>query len=327
LVFFFATLTALRSNSKHKWWLFAILGALTALSREYIAFVLFVTVSGYAILEKKNRFVSVVALFPALTIFLVICYPTALWILSSNSPFAISSFWWMVQDTFSIFAICFLPLLPFVIKGFSRDKLLDPMFGLLLLGSFSVVLIPWFTGLGYQRWLMLLAFPFSIYAVKGFERFQLFNKRRIWMLTTVSLIFMIIGTMYSTGVFSYGGLMPNSYVAVNLVKTSISWNEVDDVKAVLAWLDQNAVLHSSLLAEERFYGWTVIYLERASKDVKVIAYGAASSPMPTLKVEVQRGFSHIYLIWYTEGGLEDFEAVYSKNNISIFQYAPQVSKF
>jgi hypothetical protein len=172
---------------------------------------------------------------------------------------------------------------------------------------------------------MLLVFPFSIYAVRGFERFKLFIGRRIWALVAILLSFMIVGAGYSSGVFSYVGLMTNSYVAVNLVQSSISWDKIDDVKAVLRWLDENAVFNSSILAEESFYGWTLIYFRRANEDVKVIPYAAGSPPTPALEVALHEGFSRIYLIWYTPDSISDFEVVHSQNGVSVFQYVSKAA--
>jgi hypothetical protein len=169
---------------------------------------------------------------------------------------------------------------------------------------------------------MLLVFPFCVYAVWGFERFHLFVGRRIGFLAVIFLSFMIVGAGYSTGAFSYVGFIPNSYVAVNMVQSSISWNQVDDVKTVLEWLNRNVEFNSSVLAEERFYGWTLIYFERANKDVAVIPYGSGSLPKPKLESVLNEGFSRIYLIWYSGQSLNDFEVVYSRNSISIFQYVP-----
>ena len=322
LVFLFATLTVLRSNHKHKWPFVAIFAVLTALSREYIALVLFVAVLGFAFLEGKNSVVSLVALAPAFAIFFVMNLPHDLWwSYISDSQYALNSYLWAVRDVFSIFLVCFLPLLPFVVKGLKRDKLLDPMVGWLLLGSFSVIVSPWFAVPGYQRWLILLVFPFSIYAVMGFERFRLFDKNSFRKLVTILLVFMVIGVGYSSGAFSYVAL-PNSWVPTNLVQSSISWNQIDDVKGVLGWLDENAVCNSSVLAEERFYGWTLIYLNRANDDVKVIPYSANSPLTPALEQALGDGFNWVYLIWCTNSSLKDFEIIHAQNSVSIFRYGP-----
>jgi hypothetical protein len=256
-----------------------------------------------------------------------------------------------IQNVFSIFADCYLLLLPFVVKGFMRDRLLDSMVGFLLLGSFSVIVSPWFSVLGYQRWEILFVFPFCVYAAKGFERFHLFSKRRIKTLTAVVLIFLVIGVSYSTGIFSTVVLnniqvpnnnkvpsnnnqfpnnliqfsiriFTNDWVPGSLVDSSIGWNQINNVEEALKWLDGNAMANSSVLTEESFYGWTLIYLKRANTDVKVIVYAAGSPPTSALKEALNGRFSRIYLIWYTNSSLnlKDFEVAYAYNTITIFQY-------
>jgi hypothetical protein len=327
LGFVFAALTAFKSDHKYKWWVVAVLAVLTAISREYVTIVLFVAVLGFVILEKKDRLSSLIALGPALAVFAVTIYPVLfgpVWGYVSEGSVVSRGYLWTVQDALVIFVVCYLGLLPFVVAGWRRDKLVWPMAVWLLAGSFSIV-FPFFAGFGYQRWLMLLVFPFCVFAVWGFESLQLFSKRRVWMLVAVVLCFMVIGAGYSTGAFSYVGHMTNSYVAVDLVESSISWDQISDVKATLAWLDANAVSNSSVLAEECFYGWTVLYFGRANRDVRVISYGAASLPTKALETALDDGFNRIYLIWFTGKSCSDFEVVYSQNAISIFQYSPHLS--
>jgi len=297
LTFVFIALTILKSNYRHKWWLVGVFAMLTVLSRDYIALVLFVAVLGFAILKKNNRVVSIVALAPASTVFFITFFSRRLWwqaILEGR--YVLNNYLVVMQDVFSIFLICYLSFLPFIMKGFERNELLDPLLGWLFLGSFSVVISPWFVIPGYQRWLMLLVFPFSVYAARGFERFRLFDKGNLRKLVAIILVFMVIGVGYSSGVFSYVWVVSNSWVPINLVQSSIAWEHVDDAKGVLEWLNENAMFNSSLLAEERFYGWALIYLERANVDVKVIVYAANSLPKPALEKALEDGFRWIYLI-------------------------------
>ena len=320
LIFVFAALSSLKSNSKYKWPLVTSLSILTVLSREYIAFVLFVAILGFAILQKKDRVTSLAALAPALAIFGLMFAPTV-WggYLSPENPLVVKNYLWAVQDVLSIFVICYLPLLIFVLKGWKRDRLFDPVLGWLFLGSFSVIVIPWMAIPGYQRWLMLLVYPFTVYAIRGFERFHLFEKTGLRKLVAIMLVFSIIGVGYSSGSFSYVSL-PNSWMPTNLVQSTIPWSQTDDVKVALDWLNENAETNSSILVEERFYGWTLIYLKRANDDVKVISYYHNFSPQTALEKALDDGFSEIFLIWYADSNIKDFKIIFSRNNIAILQY-------
>jgi hypothetical protein len=81
------------------------------------------------------------------------------------------------------------------------------------------------------------------------------------------------------------------------------------------------VSNSSLLVEERFYGWTLIYFERANKDVGVWPYADNSSPSEILGKMLNN--SHVYLMGYDRPDLESFQKLYSKNSVAVSQYRPQ----
>jgi len=322
LVFLFMTLASLRSNHRNKWVLVAILAVLTALSREYISVVLLVTILGFAVLERRDILTSIVAMLPALAVTAIMVSGTGLWwnYVGGGAPtFYSETYLGVVLDVFLIFAVCFLPISYFVLKGFRRDSLLDPVFALLLLGSFGAVVFPWFAIPGYQRWLILLVYPFSIYAVFGFEHLQLFTVRKIKTLTAVLLIFMLLGVGYASSVLSYV-VLPSSWVPPSLVKSSVEWNQVDDVKETLRWLDGNAPASSALLTEERFYGWILIYLKRANNDIEIVPYGGGAQPTSALQQALNDDFSWIYLIWYTNSSFDKFNLVYSQDSISVFRY-------
>jgi hypothetical protein len=321
LVFVFSALTVLRSSSRRKWWFVSGLAVLAVFSREYVALVLFVVVLGLAIWEKRDAVKSVVALAPALMIFGAVAYLGLSGLVWLNALNTFHGYLWVLQDAFMIFLVCYVGLLPFALYGLLRrkDKLVSLMVVWLFFASFSVV-FGWFAVPGYQRWLMLLVFPFCVLAVWGFEAFGLFRGRRLWALVAVLLVFMVVGAGYSTGAYSYVGQFPNSYVTVNLVQSSLGWGEVDDVKAVLGWLDDHAVPGSSVLAEECFYGWTLMYLERANVDVRVIAYGASSSPSSALEQALSEASSRIYLVWFTEQSVDGFRVVFSWRAISAFEF-------
>ena len=324
LVFLFGGLTVLRSGRKWKWGLFAVFGLLAVLSREYVALVLFVAVLGVAFWEGRDRVKSVVALGPALSVFAVVLglgFGDLVGFYALDGLAVSRGFLWLVRDAFVIFLVCYVGLLPFVVYGFlkRRDRLVSLMTAWLFVASFSVVLGV-FAVPGYQRWLMLLVFPFCVVAVWGFDALGLFSGRRLWGLAAVMLAFVVVGAGYSTGFYSFVGWVPNSYVAVGLTQSSVSWSEVDDARAVLSWLDVHAVSGSVVLAEECFYGWTLLFLDRADDDVKVVVYGAVSSPTLALDQALQGGFSRVYLIWFSDQSVQGFQRVYSWDAVSVFEY-------
>ena len=143
LMFFFATLTALKSNYKFKWPVVGFLTILTVLSRDYVAVVLFITVLGSRILTRKNVFKPMLTLIPGLILFSLL-YLQIFWegYLSPQNPFIIRDYFWAVQDIISISVIYYCPLLFFAIKGWkNRERLFDPLIIWLIISSISVIFI------------------------------------------------------------------------------------------------------------------------------------------------------------------------------------------
>ena len=75
-------------------------------------------------------------------------------------------------------------------------------------------------------------------------------------------------------------------------------------------------LNSTLLTEERFLGWTRIYLQRDVIDITILPYGAGASPFSVLD---QAEATSVYLIWYSDVIFDNFQVLYSKNNIALFE--------
>jgi hypothetical protein len=320
LIFLLIALSFLKSNSKFKWLFISLSATLAAISREYVAFLLFTTLLGFAIMEKRGRVNLLLVLFPALTVFIVTLYQQRLWNYISSDQ-TLSAFPSRMIDAFLIFAICYLPILPFVMKGLYKDKLLIPAVSWLLIGSFSATISPIWAVPGYQRWLMLLVFPFSIYAVRGFKRMNLFSGRKKRRFMFILLFFIIVGVGYSTGAFSY--VVENSWVPPNLVQSSISPNKIDDVINCLRWLNDNATKNSALLADERFIGWAWIYLERAGDDIEVINYVPNTNLQPALDKALSYNPSNVYLILQADLSPKFFKEVHSETHFSILQYLPE----
>jgi len=322
LILFFVSLVVLKKkNSNTKWVGVGLFGVLTVLTRDYIGLVMLLTVVGYAFLKKKDRLASLMVLTPAF-LFLLTSFDlnwlswTPIVPIVVGNQFGITEYGWILQDILSIIVVCYLLILPLVLKGFKKNSILNPMVAWLVLASFSVIIFPWFAIPGYQRWLMLLVFPFSIYAVRGLLLLNFRKFKKPFFAVYVSGL-LIIGLGYSTGMFSYIGQLPNSYVPIHLVQSSIPWEQIDDVKNVISWIDDNVGLNSTLLTEERFLGWTRIYLQRDIIDITILPYGAASSHLSALpKVDT----ISVYLIWYSDVIFDDFQVLYSKNNIALFEY-------
>jgi hypothetical protein len=102
-----------------------------------------------------------------------------------------------------------------------------------------------------------------------------------------------------------------------MVQSSIKWSQVDDVKGVLVWLENNALPNSILVTEERFYGWVQIYLERDKNDMSIVVYSHGGSPFSVMQNITG---DEIYLIWYNTKPIPGFHQLFYKNEIAIFKH-------
>jgi hypothetical protein len=325
LIFFFAALTVLRREWKLKWPIIGLLGIMTVLSRDYVGGLLFITIVGSALYERKDRIISTAAVLPIFVILLGMFNPV--WVnwnyLLNSSPFSTGDYVSMVNDVFFIFVILYLPLLPIAIRGFFKSNILTPMLLFLLLGSFSVVVIPWMAIPGYQRWLTLLVFPLTVYAAFGL-RYFFSDKRKLGFLAAILVVFIIIGLCYSTGLFSYTREYPNSWLPRNLTESSIPWNEVSNLTSCLNWLGNNSKGNSALLVEERFYGWSLIYLKPSEGAINVKPYVSSASFSTSFEEAKLEGNSEIFLIGYSNRNAEEFRLIHSEGVISAYVYEPLV---
>ena len=135
------------------------------------------------------------------------------------------------------------------------------------------------------------------------------------------MTFIIIGTGYSTGAFSYVGVFSNSYVGTNLVQSSIPWDQIDDVKNVLSWLQKEADHNTALLIEERFYGWAMLILEPNNDKIILKDYGANSQYDPALREAIDENYSQIFFIWFKSSNPPNFSIAYYYEDIAVFRYS------
>lgn len=309
-------------DSKNRWVKVGAYGFLATLSRDYVGFLLILTVLGYAIFGRKEATNSIIALAPSILALSMMFNPVYFnWnSLSYSSPFAVPGYEWAVTDVFSIFLACYLPILPFVAKGLWSNRLLNPMFAWLLVGSFSIIVVPSASVPGYQRWLVLLAIPLSIYSARGLQKLGE-DRLGTTIVTVIMMIFIILGLGYSTGAFSYTTNLKNSYIPPDLTQSAIPWDQIDSMKAMMIWLKSEAPSDSTLLAEERFYGWSLLFLESSSNNsIGLRAYGLDTSYEPLLSSLAPGRNTGIYLIWYTGSNLEKFQTAYTQGHLTIFRY-------
>jgi len=244
----------------------------------------------------------------------------------------------LVSTVLLFFAALYLLCLPLVFVGFFRDRILDGWTILLLLGSFNSLIMPIMALDFWDRWMFMLVYPFSLYAVNGIEkvleshgdvvrpnlRCMKWLKLSRRMTLGILLSTLLLGSFSMT--VSYGAL---SFPGTGLYLPSMYVNTVplEDVKGTveaLEWLNRNLRNGSGVLVHLAFLSWTYLYLNNSNS---VIFYYTRDVE-GALKTALKHGSNPIYLIWwnkdigwYSLSVPEDFISIFKSDRMSVLQYS------
>ena len=241
-----------------------------------------------------------------------------------------------------LFAMLYVAVLPLVLAGFFRDRVLDGWTALLLVGSFWALITPFFALDMWSRWMLMLVYPFTFYAVNGIAKalhsggnsvgpaFRLLSwmkmsKKAVKLLLVLSfshgLVFMATPLFFGrAGVFGIPTTV--SYVPSTMQSNSLPLVDVDDSVKTIKWLDMQMNSSSVLLVQEAFFWWANLYL-----DNRPIILRFNSDLEGAINVALELGVSHVYFVWWNENiGWYDlsvpncFDVVFSSGRISAFEY-------
>lgn len=328
--------------------LFVLFSALVMVSHEFASIILFVTVAGVALdsllKESKLSAIRVLGVFtPALVLFLgqvyYVAFPAAYsvptgfvlnafqatghygGILSLFTNYLnvfdtfqhYSSYLVLLSNVFSLFILLFILALPLVLVGFFRDKVLDFWSGLLLIGAFGAVIVPWFAPDTWSRWMLMLVYPFTFYAINGIEKALHAKglgvspkwKRLDWMKVTkrttkvlvvasslLGLVFMTCPLLF--GSFGLVGLPTTvNYVPSTMQSNSLPLVDVDSATNALKWVSTRMNNSSAFLAQDAFYWWSRLYLN----ETHTIVYFKDDFD-GAIRAAQEHGFSTVYFVWW-----------------------------
>jgi len=355
---------------------FVLLSMLVVLGHEYGSVVLFVVVlgvvlSGFLKGAKKGALKVLMSAFPALALFLASVYfmvfpvpyvietnvirvyqPAGhyqgLFFFFTNYLTVFDSVQYyptyldLASNVFSLFALLYIVVLPLVLVGFFRDGVLDSWTALLFIGAFGALIMPFFALNLWNRWMLMLVYPFTFYAANGVVKvvrsggksvgpafrwlvWMKLSKRFVKLILVLSfslgLVFMATPLFYGrAGVFGLPTTV--SYVPSTMQSNSLPLVDVDDTIKVMRWLDVQMGGESVLLAQDAFFWWARLYLDGSH----TIVY-FKNDVKGAIDVAMERGFSGLYFVWWNENigwyGLSlpsGFVSVYTSGRISAFEY-------
>jgi hypothetical protein len=229
----------------------------------------------------------------------------------------------LVLRVFSFFGVLFLVVLPFVVVGFFRDVVLDVWAVFLLVGSFGVVVFPFFAPFIWSRWMLLLVYPFTFYAVNGVSKIVRksrgvagsgMSSRVLGRLRRVAVMIAVIVPIMC-GLVVAGFVLPREVSVVPV-------GDFDDVVRVLEWVDGRMDDGSVLLVHFAFSWWSRLCVGEGCWRVCFL-----DDVVGALGLARESGFNHVFLVWWNEEpdwfSLDvpvGFVSVFESGRLSVFEY-------
>jgi hypothetical protein len=358
-------------NSKRGFVLFASLALLSVFAHEYAAVTLLVVVLGllgWRLVKRQLDSRSIrlsLATLPALTVFLVgivlrffpvrsdvetnvISAGDSVTAKVGGLPFLVdylhiqssvdsyASYSNLALSVGLLFAVLFLPYLFLIVKGFFRNGVLNLWTGLLLVGAFGCLLTP-FAALQYwHRWMFMLVYPFTFYAVNGFGRLlNKFHKKNIhfssWFsdrkASTMILLTFSLGIAYLATpllmVYTNASVpvVSGTYLYFSTSPT-VPYEDANSVVEAMSWFNDHLDAVSCVALQHAFLYWGELYLDKSHTIVHF-----TNDVNSAVSTAFSNGFSRVFFVWWNEPigwyGIsvpESFARVQDFGRISVYVY-------
>jgi hypothetical protein len=333
-------------GTKRGFVLFALLSLLTVFAHEYAAVILLVVVIGLVVMRLSKVDVAfgskriILATLPALVVFLlsvflkssvnnvtqtniieagdtVTAHPGGVFFLVDylsiqSSVDYYASYWSLALNVGLLFAILYLPYLFLVVKGFFKNHILNIWAGFLLIGAFGCLIFP-FSALEYwHRWMFMLVYPFTFYAVSGLSRllnhtsgaktisFSLFSNKKA---TAIVLFTFSLGIAY----LAMPVLMVHTNVSAPAVSAvpavqlyfstspTVPYGDVNSVVEAMGWLDRSLDAASCVILQHAFLRWGQLYLDESH----AIIHFETDSGL-AIRTALAHNFGRVYFVWWNE---------------------------
>jgi len=345
-------------RSMRRFLVFVLLSVLVVFSHEYGSVILFAVVLGFLVNRllkrtKMNVLKVLMAISPALALFLALflarfCfsvipvtleteknvirvetvgnYQGALFFLRNYLAIYETTQYYpmslnLASQVLSLFAGLYIVALPLVLVGFFKDNVLDSWTAMLLIGSFGALVTPFFALDLWYRWMLMLVYPFTFYAVNGITRVLQSSRRAVdltlrhvhWMRLADRAVKLVLILPFCLGLV---------FMATAMQGSAVPLCDVDDTIRAMRWLDAQMDDGSTLLTHDAFFNWARLYLDERQTVIRF-----KDDIEGAINIALQYGFNDFYFVWWNENiGWYDvavpngFVAIFRSGRISVFEY-------
>jgi len=246
------------------------------------------------------------------------------------------NYFFLLVNVLGLFALLYLPYVYLVWKGFFRNDVLDVWTGLLLFGSFGALVMPFFALQFWHRWMFMLVYPFTFYAVNGVGRLvgrlktgnnlsvsRVSFKNKVFVML---MIVVVLGAVYLATPFLMVYVGFGIYSIYPICRffgsaPTVPYQDIDGTLAAVGWLGENMRNDSVAVLHDAFATWALVYLNSSHN---VIAYKTNVSL--ALDLALQKSYKRIFMICWNENGWynlyvpQGFVEVERFGRISLYEY-------
>jgi hypothetical protein len=325
-------------GSRRDFAVFALLSLLVVFAHEYsgVALVAIVLgVVGWRFVRKsfgRAEKLTALAFVPALSVFLTGMYlrffpikyavtTTAFttgeayvgrfkffanYLATNDGVFYYPSYVDLLVDVAVLFAFLYLSYLFLVWKGYFKNGVLNVWTGLLLVGSFGCLVWPFFAPDLWSRWMFMLVYPFTFYAVNGLFRLlrgSNGSKAKIGGLRKKAVfgalgVTLVLGSIYLATPFLMttgpAGVFVLPYVSAHFSSApAVPYQDVKSASEAWTWLNENMDNNSCALVNHVFIEWEQLLLNKTHVTIQFWNDGGLA-----LDDALDRGFRSVYLVWW-----------------------------
>jgi hypothetical protein len=363
---FFITLSSRREVMS-----FVLLSVLAVFAHEYAAVTLFAVVLGFVlwhfVKEKRVDIRRLTVALPALAIFLVglglrffpLSYAVGGNVVSAGDVSHSSAgglffmvnylsvrdsvqyypaYWNLALNVVVLFSLLYLPYLFLVWKGYFDNIVLKSWTILLLIGSFSCLVVPFFAVDLWGRWMFMLVYPFSFFAANGISNLLKKSGNRVDLELGAGKVSrkvkgMLLLTVLLCGIYAASPLLMNTVNAGTFSVPNVSvyfsfsptvpYRDVSDVVLTMNWLDDNMSNDSCVLLHNAFLSWGEFCFDKPHGIIYFV-----NSVDSAVGVAFAHGYSRVYFVWWAENigwyGItvpDYFTQVQSFGRMAVFEYS------
>ncbi|MEJ2241036.1 MAG: hypothetical protein P8Y18_02695, partial [Candidatus Bathyarchaeota archaeon] len=234
--------------------------------------------------------------------------------LNVNTPIeSYQNYFDLFSQVGSLFLVLYLVMLPLIAVGYFKDRTLNLWILLLLIGSFSCLIVPIAGLLLWARWMLMLIIPFTFFATNGFWKITKSNEGKqmprfpSWFRINKKIAYTIlVVSIILSGLFMSWPLTKNGQGLINwsgsfkyfpstMQTSSIPLRDTESVTEAYKWLNNNMNQNSSLLVHDTFEFWTLLYL-----DNNQVAYLFDNNLQKATNTATSDGYQIIYFVWWNK---------------------------